>query len=100
MVAAVVVLREFALRVAGAAEFTTPNHERIVEHTALLEVLDKRGARLVSFLRLGADRLRQVAVLVPALMVELDETHAALGKAASQHAVRREGPRLAAVGAI
>ena len=43
MVAAIVGRREFALAVDGTPEFTTPNHQRIVEHAALLQVLNQGG---------------------------------------------------------
>ena len=38
--------------------------------------------------------------MVPAGMIELDEPDVALGQAAGQQAVGREGPRLAGVGAV
>ena len=44
--------------------------------------------------------LRQIAVLVPAAMEELDEAHAALGQAARQNAVGGVGARLARIRAV
>ena len=51
-------------------------------------------------LALVADAVGQVAVVVPALMVELDESHAALGQPAGQQAVGGERAGRAAVGAV
>ena len=48
----------------------------------------------------SARSLRQVAVLVPAAVVELDEAHAALGQPPRQQAVGGEGAGLARVGAV
>src|SRR5271169_4470549 len=100
MVAPVIVLGEFALRIAGAAEFAAPDDEGVVEHAALLEVLDERGAGLVRFPRLDLYPGGQVIVLVPALVIKLNEPNATLGQAACQEAIRRIGARRAAVGAI
>src|SRR5689334_10975487 len=77
MVAAVVGGRELALRVDGAAEFPAPDNQGVVKHAALFEVLHEGPAALVNVLALGGQDRRQVAVNVPAAMVELDEAHAA-----------------------
>src|SRR6185436_3739288 len=90
MIAAVVVLGERALAVDRATEFTRPHHERVVEQPATAKILDERGLRLIDELRLRADLVREVAVLVPAAHVELDESHAALGEPAREEAVRGE----------
>ena len=56
----------------------------------------QRGGRLVGVAGTGRVRsLRQVAVLVPAAVEELDEAHAALGQPAGQQAVGGEGAGLA-----
>ena len=80
VIAAVIIFGELALGIAGATKFAAPNHERIFEHPALFEVLDQGGAGLVGFARLGPDACREIAVLVPALMIKLDEAHTALGQ--------------------
>ncbi len=95
VVAAVVGGGERALRVGRAAEFAAPDDERVVEQAALFEVDDERGGGLVGFGALAADAGGQAAVLVPALVVELDEAHAALGQPAGQQAVGGEGAGLA-----
>ena len=91
MVAAVVGRGERALRVRRAAELAAPDDERVVEHAALLEVDDQRGGGLIGFARTGWRMPSgRVAVVVPALVVELDEAHAALGQPAGEQAVGGE----------
>ena len=72
MVATVVVLFNLALAIDRAAEFTAPNDQCVIQQTALFEVLDQRGARLVGVLALLFDALGQIPMLVPAAMVELE----------------------------
>ena len=62
VVAAIVLLGEFALAVDGAAEFAAPDHEGIVEHAALLQVGDQRRAGLVG---IAAERRGQVVLVQP-----------------------------------
>ena len=100
MVAAVVVARELPLRVDRAAELARPEDERVVEHAAAAEVGDERGLRLVDRLRLRAELAGQVAVLVPAAHVELDEAHVPLGEPPREQAVRGERAGLVDIGAV
>ena len=95
VIAAVVGRGQLALRIAGAAELAAPDHQRVVEQAALLQIGDQRGARLIGLAALPLMPRRQVVVLIPALVIELDELHAALGQPARQQAVRRERPRRA-----
>src|SRR5579862_3090232 len=67
---------ERALRVARPPKLATPNDERVLEHSKPLEVLDQGRRRLVGFLALLFDSADQVAVLIPALVIELNEPHA------------------------
>ena len=100
VVAAVVVARELALAVDGAAELAGPEHQRVVEQAALLEVGDERRLRAVHRGGLLRDLAGEVPVLVPAAHVELDEPHVALGQAARQQAVGGEAAGLVDVGAV
>ena len=50
MIAAVVVVGQPALAVDGAAEFAAPDHQRVVEHAALFQILNQRRGGLVGFL--------------------------------------------------
>ena len=60
----------------------------------------ERGRGLVDSLQRFGRFCRQLAVMVPIAMVELDEAHAALGQAARQQAVRGEGAGLFRVLAV
>ena len=75
VVAAVVGLGERALRIDGAAEFAAPDDQGVVEHAATLEVLNERPRGLVDVLALRLDVVREIAVLVPAAVEDLDEAH-------------------------
>ena len=90
VVAAVVLLGESALAVDGATEFAAPDDERIVEHPALLKVLDEGVARLVDVLTLARHAAADVGVVVPVVVVDLDEAHAAFNEAAGhEYAIRK-----------
>ena len=78
MVAAVVLRREAALRVNRAAELAAPDHERFVEHAALLEILNEPVARLIDVAALIGQPAGDVGVRVPVVVVDLHEPHAAL----------------------
>ena len=73
-----------------AAELTAPNDERIIEHAAILQVLDQRSRRLVDVLCRGEHAVLDAAVMIPAAMIQLNETRAALSQAPRQQAVARE----------
>ena len=80
MVAAVVAGRQLALAVVGAAKLAAPEDQRIVKHSPLLEVLNQGRTWLVGFPALLTDAARQIAVMVPARMIKLDEPNVALRK--------------------
>ena len=61
---------------------------------ALLQVQDECRRRLVGRLALPGDVARQLDVLVPAAMKDLNEPHAALGQPAREETVCRVGSRL------
>ena len=63
VVASVVGLRQGALGVGGAAEFTAPDDEGVVEQAALLEVGEQAGRGLVGVVALALDGLREAAVV-------------------------------------
>src|SRR5256884_5174538 len=75
VVTTVVVLFNLALTIDRAPEFPAPDYQRVIKQAASLEVFDERGAGLVRVLALLFDAHGQIAVLVPAAMVELDEPH-------------------------
>ncbi len=71
MVAPIIFASEFALTINRAAKLAAEHDERVVEHTALLEVFDERGGRLVDIHALVFDVRGQRAVLIPAAMENL-----------------------------
>ena len=89
-----------ALRVGRPAELAAPDDERLVEHAALLEILDQGGRRLVDVAGHLGQLVLQAAVVVPVAVVELHEAHAFLGEAAGQQGIAREGARGVHVGPV
>lgn len=77
-----------------------PDHQRVLEQAALLEILDQGRRRLVDRLGHDPDVLGQVAVLIPALVVQLDESHVALGEPPRQQAVGRIAARCLDLGTV
>src|SRR3954463_15761571 len=75
MIAPVIVLGKSALAVHGTAKLSTPNHQRVVEHSPLLQILNQRRRRLVGLLATLRQCFGKLAVMVPVAMVELDEAH-------------------------
>ena len=55
-----------ALTGGGAAEFTSPQQQSVLEQAALLEVRDERGDGLIDLARVHLHALAQVVVMVPA----------------------------------
>ena len=100
VVAAVVGLGQAALRVDRAAELAAPDDQRVVEHAALLQVLDQGPGGAVDVLALRLDVVGQVAVLVPAAVEDLHEAHAALDQAARREAAVGERPAVAGIRAV
>ena len=94
MIAAVVLRLDLALAVNGAPELTAPDDQGVFQQSPRLEILNQRRARLVGILALFAKALGQIAVLIPAAMVKLDETRPALGHAAREQTVVGEAAGL------
>src|SRR5262249_32544881 len=91
---------QLALRVISAAKLAAPDHEGIFQQTTLLEIRHQRCRRLVGLAALVLDPSGQIAVLIPTLMIKLNELHTALRQAASQETVRSKRPRFFRVGPI
>ncbi len=100
MVTAVIGCCQLALRVIRAAKFATPDHQRVLEHAALLQILQECGGRLIGFTTLRLHAARNVAMVIPALMIELDELDSLFGKSTSEQAVGGERSRLLCVGSV
>ena len=79
-----------ALGVDGAAEFTAPDDEGVLEQAAAFEIDDEGGGCLVCVFTLIAERGREVVVLIPATMEDLHGAHAAFEHAACEQRAVRE----------
>src|SRR5262245_55726123 len=97
MIAAVVILREFPLTVDGPAKLSAPNHQRVVQQSSLFKIDNQRRRSLIGPFALQSDVARQIVVLVPAAMVELNESNVALGEPPREQAIRRIGSGLAGI---
>src|SRR2546429_298218 len=64
-----------ALAHGGAAKLARPYDERVLEHVALFEISDQRHARAIDFLGFERHTLFDAAVVVPVLVIKLDEAH-------------------------
>ena len=77
-----------------AAELATPNDERVVEQSALLQVQHQGGTRLIDIaadlLEVGVEILSGTTVTVPVRVIELHETDISLDQTTGQQAVRGE----------
>ena len=80
MIAAVIVGAQLALAINRSPELAAPNHQCVLQQTALLQVLYQSCTGLIGVLRLPSDLLRQFIVLIPTAVEELDESYSALGE--------------------
>src|SRR5258708_4417513 len=87
MVAAVIRRGERTLAVNSPPEFAAEYYQCVVEQAPLLQIEDESGRRPVNVAALAANLLRKIAVLVPAAMHQLHETHTALDHSPSQQTV-------------
>ena len=55
VIAAIVFTGEFALAVGGSTKLPSPDHESVVQHTALFEILDQGSGRLVGIATLAGE---------------------------------------------
>src|SRR5215813_1870057 len=100
MIAPVIGFGQLALAINRAAEFPAPDDQRVFEQTALLQILNERRGRLVRAPALERKIARQVAVLIPAAMIKLNEAHAAFGQSPRQQTVGGVRARFARLRAV
>src|SRR6185503_4997967 len=72
------------------AEFRAPDHERFIQHPALLKVLDKRGDRLVGHPAVEGEFRIEIAVVVPGSVKDIHKPDAALDEPACEQAIGRK----------
>src|SRR5579875_4027840 len=63
-----------------AAKLTAPDHQRIVQQAALLQIRQEGIRRPISQAATDSHVACQVAVVVPAAVIQLNEAHAPLGQ--------------------
>ena len=85
MVAAVTI--PTTLFVNGAAEFPTPDDERVLEHASLLQILNERRRPLIDLLGQFGMTPREIAVVIPSSMVKLNETNTAFREPTRQNTI-------------
>src|SRR5688572_28728215 len=73
-----------------ASKLTTPQYERVFQHSALLQILHERGGRLIAELADLLHPVVEIAMVVPAAMIQLDESDAALRQTSREQAVGGE----------
>ena len=100
MIPAVVLGCELPLTIDSPSEFSAPHYQGVVQKSALFQILHQRGCRLVSSAALGANRLRQISMLIPAAMKKLDAAHTAFRQSPCQKAIGSEGAGPACIGTI
>ena len=76
MMAPIVGFCQLALRIYGAPEFATPNHQRVVEHPTLFQIQNQGRRSLIRVAGLLRQMVRAFTVLIPAAMKELNEAYA------------------------
>src|SRR5437867_190495 len=82
-----------------APELAAPNHQRMIEQPAALQIANQRSSGLVDLLADLIERLADIGVMVPVGMIKLHEPYTALDEARREQAVIgvRRFPRLDAV---
>jgi hypothetical protein len=88
-----------ALGHGSAAEFGIPDDEGVIEEAAFLKVFEERCDGSVDLFGFIGQGIEDAAVMVPALVEELDKADAAFDESAGEEAVVGEA-RLAGLGAI
>jgi hypothetical protein len=100
VVASVVFGGQLALGIARAAEFSTPDHECFVQQSPLFQIGHQSRGCLIDVHCLFGYFKWQVTVLVPALVIELNEPHAVFGQLAREQTVGRVRTRNKAFGTV
>src|SRR5580698_1726975 len=73
-----------------APEFPAPDHQSIIQHPSLFQVFNERSRSLIGFVAIDLNVLCEIAVLIPSLVINLNEPNPALHHAPRQQSVIRE----------
>src|SRR5580704_17962184 len=99
-IAAVAVGLDGALRVRRPAEFAAPDNQSVIEHAALLQIENQRRRRLIGIARENRELLGEPGVMIPAAVIELNESHVALRQTPGQQTVGGKGSGFAGILAV
>ena len=91
---------DLALDHGTAAKLAAPDHQRVIQHAALLQIGHQRGARLIGGFAILFQFAVQIAVVIPARVEQLDVADASFGQSPGQQAICGKGSGLACVFAV
>src|SRR3954451_17767306 len=74
-----------------ATKFTAPDHQRLIEHSARLEIHNQRRRRSIHLARDDFDSIANSTVMIPIAMIKLNKSDAALCEPSGQQTIGREG---------
>ena len=100
MIPAVIGLGELSLRIDTPPKFAAPKDQGILQEAAFLQLPDQGGPWLVDVITLATDMSGQIAMLIPATVIELDESYTSLGETSCENAICRIAAGLARFGAV
>src|SRR5260221_4021384 len=100
VIAAITIRLKFTLAIIRASEFATPDHQRFIQHTTVLQILYQGSRSLIDTFCKVTGPIGQILVRIPAHMIKLNESNASFGNASCQNAVRSKGTGLQRIGTI
>ena len=81
---------DITLNKRSAAEFSTPNHQRILQQSAFFKICNEGRTWLICVLALRVELRRQAVVLIPSGMHQLNKLHSTLNHSPCHQTVMRE----------
>jgi len=87
VVAPEIVGGQLTLRVAAPPEFSAPDHQSIFQQSTLFQIQEQRRRSLVGGFRHDLYFTRKIAVLIPTLVIELNEPHPFFNQLSRKQAV-------------
>src|SRR5688500_11011505 len=87
MIPSVSIVVDAALHVSGPTKLSAPDNQGLVQQTPLLQIEHQRRGSLVHIAALLGQLLGQVIMLIPAAVIELDETDTPLDEPACEQRI-------------
>src|ERR1700722_3655380 len=88
------------LAIDGTSKFAAPDYEGVVKQTALFQVHDQGRRRLVGAFTLQRQVARKIVMLIPAAVIELNESHVAFQQTAREQTIGGVGAGFARVRSV